>query len=83
MNWLCIRCTESLFPFNHFDDNSDFLDTISESNIPLDNLRQKVLNPFQFNKDRRNMPLDDIDPDLQFFNDMMVGNAFNNSDYFS
>ena len=31
--WLCKFCTSSIFPFNHFDENDDFIAAISEASI--------------------------------------------------
>ena len=30
-NWICKTCTQIILPFNHIEDDSEFMDVISES----------------------------------------------------
>ena len=71
--WLCILCSGSELPFNHLQSDSDFLDVLSE---------QLLFNPFELNERKTPVPTDDIDPDIQYFNDALKGNVFQNYDYF-
>ena len=41
-----------------------------------------LFNPFELNERKNPVPTDDIDPDIQYFNDASTGNVFQNSDYF-
>ena len=73
-SWYCVTCMESLFAFNHFDDETDFLKAIAdmshqEASVQL-GLRSKLFNPFEINEDEHEI-LDyqgDLDPDKYYFN---------------
>ena len=86
--WLCIVCSKSEFPFNHYDDEIDFLNVLSElwfthsRNLSFESLTEKIFNPFELNDHHAPVPVDDIDPDIQYFNDISLGNVFHNSNYF-
>ena len=72
--WICSECSGSLFPFNHFVNDHDFMKSISENwvrlnNFPFEHLSNHEFNPFEWNEDNELVPLYDMDPDLQFFND--------------
>ena len=74
--WFCTRCTANLFPFNHFDDDNDFESAIAENScnkcaLTLDRLnsQNKIFIPFELNNDETS-PLMDVDPDLQYYNDI-------------
>ena len=64
-----------------------FFDALSEHwfvhNVSFEALSEKVYNPFELNsKDRINLPIDYIDPDLQFFNDYNALYSSVNPEYF-
>ena len=85
--WICINCSATCFPFNHIDNDDDFIDALSElwflnKNFSIHSLKQKIFNPFEFNEGKSGLPIDDVDPDLQFFNDCAMNNASCNSDYY-
>ena len=74
-------------PFNHFVEENDFMDALSESwmsykYFTFESLLEKVFIPFELNDGKSTMPLGDIDPDLHYFNDLTAGNNFSNSDYY-
>ena len=85
--WFCTKCTNDIFPFNHYDDNEEFLIALSDSwqgsgTVPFDKLSvdEKIFVPFEINENC-DSPLDDIDPDLQYY----VNNCnptLNSSDYY-
>ena len=52
------------------------------SNFSFDVLGGKLFNPSELNERKTPVPTDDIDPDIQYFNDASKGNVFQNSDYF-
>ena len=61
-------------PFNHLYDDEEFYDALSEyansvSIMTLDGLMatDKLFTPFELNESI-NSPLDDVDPDTQFYN---------------
>lgn len=83
--WMCINCSEHTFPFNHFIDNDEFLQALSENlrncnNISFKILNEKIFNPFEINEGNNNISLFDIDPDFQYFSD--VNQCYEVSDYF-
>ena len=49
-HWFCSVCLATLFPFNHFEDDTDFFfalfDFNFEGNFDPELLKQKVFNPF-------------------------------------
>ena len=76
-NFTCSKCANSLFPYNHIEDNLEFLKTISEnwnnlSNFPFPMTNSQLFNPFEWNEDNELIPLFDTDPDIQYFNDNTV-----------
>ena len=71
--WYCSKCTAGIFPFNHLDENEEFMLAISESwhvdeIIRFDDLtlQEKLFTPFDLNLEESS-PLNEIDPDLQFY----------------
>ena len=71
-NWYCTVCTGHIFPYNHHDDDEDFIVSLSESwqvaeSVPFDNLnmQETLFIPFDINENE-NSPLHDADPDLQY-----------------
>ena len=73
-SWYCVTCMESLFAFNHSDDETDFLKAIADMSHQeasvQQGLRSKLFNPFEMNKDEHEI-LDyqgDLDSDKNYFN---------------
>ena len=84
-SWYCIDCNQSLFPFNHLDDDNEFIECLSEVwdvriTMSIDYLNDKVFVPFEVNNNDENHPLYQVDPDMHFFN--TVGNQVLHSDYY-
>ena len=84
--YFCSMCLRSIFPFNHLD-YEDYIKAISESwdNDPLVTLetlnnQELIFSPFDLNEDYVN-PLNDIDPDQQFYHDMFR-ESLSSCDYF-
>ena len=73
--FLCKLCISSELPFNHFDDDHDFYNAISElrfntASIDFSQLNERCFIPFEVNdKYNNNIPLCDVDPDSNFYND--------------
>ena len=86
-DWICSLCINSVFPFNHYDDDVDFMNVISENwtvqmTPTLQELNDIVFTPCEFNDDElTNHPLFNIDPDYQYFNDISNG-TYANCNYF-
>ena len=84
--WLCFQCVETIFPFNHFDDDYLFLESISEywpkhAKFPFQKLKNYEFNPFDLNENDSLASIYNSDPDLQYFNDQTSINAIN-CDYY-
>ena len=87
LNWFCIRCTADIFPFNHYAEDDLFLSCLSEmwfkhGNFPFSHLQNIVFNPFELNDSDTSSPLFDIDPDIQYFNEVTSLNNFTQCDYY-
>ena len=71
-DWICLLCSDNVFPFNHSADDdifsSDFNDVFGVRSIP--ELEDINFNPFDTNDINESLPLLEVDPDLQFFNDV-------------
>ena len=84
--WICLNCSHSLFPFNHIQDDNEFIKTISESwlkpiDISLDDLEKLVFNPFSISDCDVNSPLCDSDPDMQFYNNSETNSILKSCSY--
>ena len=91
-SWFCPPCTSALFPFNHFEEDTDFYFSLFDFNrIPCfdtELLKTKCFNPFLDDSDSRHLLLNsDIDPDSNLFKDnshllsnciYLTSNEFNN-----
>jgi hypothetical protein len=74
-NWICMQCLNDAIPFNHFDENCDFLNCVlemqtAEANLSFKSLDDRLFNPFEINDDEKILPLVDLDPDLNYFNNI-------------
>ena len=88
-SWLCTLCSQSLFPFNHFNENCDFLNALSESWTHLNNFNflnndHLCYNPLELNDNDLNVhgPLFETDPDLQFYNDNICIDSVQDCNYY-
>ena len=68
--WYCPCCVQSIFPYNHIDDDDEFYSVIIEGvlgySYQFQEMNKKVFIPFEIN-DQSDTPLTEIDPDLQFY----------------
>ena len=70
--WVCIKRTGELFPFKPWDDNDDFIESLSEywrlkPTISYTGAKEKMFLPFELNTDPKT-PLFDVDPDFNLYN---------------
>ena len=84
--WLCTMCTTNIFPFNQLDDD-DFFEVVKENLMGMNvdlirRLQRYQFNPFDLNFENDNIPHQDSDPDLQYFNDMTYVNNLSRCDYY-
>ena len=74
--WLCQICISGVFPFCHISDDDNFKEALLELSstnltISLKDLESQVFNVFETNDDESLFPMVDIDPDLQYFNNVV------------
>ena len=86
-NWSCTKCNQSIFPFNHFQDDEDFYSAIHDqllncSSVPFDTLVKNNLlfSPFDINSNDFDC-INDTDPDVHFYNSQM-NNCLSSCDYY-
>ena len=74
-DYFCTKCISHELPYNHFDDDYDFFNAISENwyntaRIDFRQLDERCFIPFEVNdKYNTHIPLCDVDPDRNFFNE--------------
>ena len=88
-NWFCRLCVEGFFPFNHFDDDLDFMKCIEEISQSSDIVARlqnnaKIFNPFDINEDDNDIIEyhGDIDPNKCYFNEYSC-KLFKNCNYYT
>ena len=72
-SWSCVSCITSMLPFVHIQDESEFQDALCGKDsfeLYWDLFSEKVFNPLTWNDKEMDLPLDDLDPDTNFFNDI-------------
>ena len=65
-SWSCKNCNENIFPFNHIEEDVEFLRTICDDY--LIDMNDRLFHPFEFDNVENDDPLVDIDPDYNFYN---------------
>ena len=91
--WTCEECLISIFPFNHYEMESDFKRAVFDSHTGKSQNRlkmpitDKIFNPLSFEDDVCNADvvnnLIDCDPDLNFYNESHVLQNIYNCDYYN
>ena len=72
--WFCITCVSSALPFNHYEDETEYKDALScndHFDRVLESFSDKVFNPLSSDSKDIDLPLDDLDPDTNFYNDVL------------
>ena len=72
-DWYCMMCMSAELPFLNIVDDDDFILALSTKDhfeIEWENSYDKIFNPITLNDNERDLPLDDIDPDDNFYNDL-------------
>ena len=83
--WYCVECTSEILPYNHIDEDEMYLLEITEIDVgtrTIESLSELLFNPFETNTDESYSPLNGIDPDIQFFNDLDYHMSLNCNYYF-
>jgi hypothetical protein len=75
--WICSLCSADILPFNHYDDDEDFINALSDNwfvkdVLSIENLNERLFNPFELDDIESNILYDDIDPDCNYFRDLDV-----------
>ena len=79
--WSCIKCNAQIFPYNHTDDDDEFLSTLSENwfgnQMYIGKFENKLFQPFELNDEEEHLPQHHSDPDYQYFNEYALYSASN------
>ena len=84
-DWICSQCNKLIFPYNHIDDDGGFIQCLSENwhviiGTNINELQEKVFNPFEVNSEKSNLPMFDCDPDFHNYN--LLCNSLSSCDYY-
>ena len=68
-NWICKLCLNDLFPFNHIENEKEFIASIDDT-YPISSLLNSgiVFEPFETEEISQFSPLYDVDIDLHYYN---------------
>ena len=72
-HWYCMFCMSSSLPFIHIKDEFEYEETLSARNkfdLTCESFQEKLFNPFSPKDKELDLPLDDLDPDSNFYNDI-------------
>ena len=68
--WYCPPCVQSVFVYNHYDDNDSFHNAVIEGMLDCSfqyhEMNNKLFMPFEINEDS-DTPFTEIDPDFHFY----------------
>ena len=72
--WFCTCCTKEIYPFNHYDDDEEHLNALSDYwafsfDFVNNELSEKIFIPFDLNEDATS-PLKEVDPDMNFYKEI-------------
>ena len=85
LTWFCKTCITELFPFNHIEHDDVFVsevNNIGSCTRSIESLSDLLFNPFELNSDDHYSPLIDIDPDVNYYNEIDSHIALNCNYYF-
>ena len=85
--WFCIKCISEELPFNHVIDDLEFRDNINtffcHMKVSLyQKIENMIFNPFEINDADNELPLDNLDPDLNYFNEVSNLTDVSNCKYY-
>ena len=73
--WYCMLCLSDALPFINIEDDIDYIEALNHKDhfeICWDIVDDKIFNPFTLTDDERGiLQLDEIDPDENYYNDLM------------
>ena len=70
LSWYCSSSNESILTFNHNKEDIDFLASVFEVDKRTLFTSEKIFHLFELNESETNSRLIDIDPDVNFFNEI-------------
>ena len=84
-DWICLQCNESIFPYNHIEDDEDFVLCLSDHwrvtvGSDIKELKEKIFNPFEVNSGKSILPMFDCDPDFHYYN--LMCSSLSSCDYY-
>ena len=71
--WYCQSCITEVFPYNNIELDEVFVsevNCIETSNMSIESLTELLFNPFELNSDDHYSPMFDIDPDMNYYNEL-------------
>ena len=77
-SWYCMRCITSALPFIGIDDDEEYMQALSckdHFELNWDRLYDKLFNPLSVEENEFESPLDEIDPDSNFYSDLIYQSA--------
>ena len=80
-----LQCNESIFPYNHIEDDEDFVLCLSDHwrvtvGSDIKELKENFYNPFEVNSGKSILPMFDCDPDFHYYN--LMCSSLSSCDYF-
>ena len=87
--WYCMICTQQLFPFNHYDNDVDFINAVNwESNtcsskFTVAELNDQIDNVLNVTSNECIDPMTDTDPDCNFFNELHTNQSSADCRYYN
>ena len=63
-------CNETVLPYNHIDDQSEFLAAVTNVDVRMLCISDEMFQPFELNDSEIDSQLYDIDPDVNYFNEI-------------
>ena len=85
-SWICPLCVQDALPFANIIDDDEYADTIKTcfaGSLSPDDLALMNFNSFDVIDDNMNYSIDDVNPDLQFFNDQLCIHNTTDCNYFN
>ena len=84
---MCPNCTSETFPFNHLTEDREFLNAVSDGTHDyhnlIDSLNEINFDPLHLNdNDGRQLDIDEANPDLHYYNDLVCVQNIQNCFYY-
>ena len=80
---MCHHCITSIFPFNHIEENDLFISAATYRRFNGLNLSNEIFSSFDSSASHDHFDMSDIDPDIQFYNELPCLQNVQNCTYYS